>query len=820
MKSNIKKSTIAILIILSMLMTSFAILIPVQAQAVYVNAYSILLPAGVTADETYETISHLSFRPTVVGLGQSFLVNMWLQPPLHVNRGFADYTVTITKPDGTQDVIKMDSYHGDATAWFEYVADQVGTWALKFDFPGGYFPAGSYIRRREGFPDATTNFAKSIYYKPSSDGPRELIVQEKMVLSWPESPLPTDYWTRPISPENREWRTIAGNYPWPYANNYDYAGPYTLAPNTAHIVWKRQGADSGLIGGEQGSVILRGSPGNPSIIYNGRGYQTYSKPGTGMTAQTYWQCYDIRTGELYWERPLYPGESAPTHIVYERDAPRALGEVAVARESVYLASIGTRLLKYDPWTGEMLTNVTGMSGTRSSNHYVSTVQSLGGGRYRLINWTIADTDIQDTANFTQRIVSNITWPWSSLGIVDFNAGIAVNTFGITSAAAGVTYAQRIEGASLTTGQSLWNATTEDKEGTGGFFSGSTRVADQGKFAVRLNDGHFHCWDLKSGKKLWVSELTSWPWGIWGPYSIASAYGMIIYGQYDGVAAYDWNTGKIAWHYVYEAPSPYEAPYTGPAGETVMPFSSAVRIADGKVYACNGEHTPSQPIARGWGLHCINATTGEGMWHVSGYADIGVVADGYFTASAKYDGYMYVFGKGKSQTTVTAPDVAIPRGSSVVIKGSVLDLSPAQPSTPCVSKESMATYMEYLHMQRTIDGIWHNETLTGVPVTLTAIGSDDTVIDIGMVTTNGYYGTFSKSWTPPKEGDYEIIASFLGDDSYGSSAASTAVGVVEAPAATVTPTPVQMPPFETYIAGSTIAIIIAIALVGLILKKRP
>jgi hypothetical protein len=89
----------------------------------------------------------------------------------------------------------------------------------------------------------------------------------------------------------------------------------------------------------------------------------------------------------------------------------------------------------------------------------------------------------------------------------------------------------------------------------------------------------------------------------------------------------------------------------------------------------------------------------------------------------YDGYLYWFGKGKSATTVTAPDIVVSKGTGVVIRGTVLDLSPAQPGTPCVSKDSMSTQMEYLHMQKPIDGMWHNLTMTGVPVALTAIGSD-------------------------------------------------------------------------------------------------
>jgi len=159
----------------------------------------------------------------------------------------------------------------------------------------------------------------------------------------------------------------------------------------------------------------------------------------------------------------------------------------------------------------------------------------------------------------------------------------------------------------------------------------------------------------------------------------------------------------------------------------------------------------------------------------------------------------------------------------VIKGTVLDLSPAQPGTPCVSKDSMATQMEYLHMQHPIDGVGHNIQMTGVPVVLTAIGSDGTVIDLGTATTNAYYGTFSKSWTPPTEGHYEIIATFAGDDSYGSSAASTAVSVGPAPSTENTPAEVVVPDYTMTIIYAAIAIIIAVAIAVaiavLVLRKR-
>ena len=57
------------------------------------------------------------------------------------------------------------------------------------------------------------------------------------------------------------------------------------------------------------------------------------------------------------------------------------------------------------------------------------------------------------------------------------------------------------------------------------------------------------------------------------------------------------------------------------------------------------------------------------------------------------------------------------------------------------------------------GLWNNETIRGVPVTLTAIGSDGSVTNIGTVTSNGYYGSFTCPWTPAKQDTYTIAASF-------------------------------------------------------------
>jgi hypothetical protein len=201
---------------------------------------------------------------------------------------------------------------------------------------------------------------------------------------------------------------------------------------------------------------------------------------------------------------------------------------------------------------------------------------------------------------------------------------------------------------------------------------------------------------------------------------------------------------------------------------------------------------------------------------------GACADGYATFSDTYNGYMYVLGKGKSEMTVTAGPKTIAQGDSVVIEGTITDLSAAQPGTPCVSEDSMGAYMSYLHLQSQMQNLLHPDTVTGVPVSIDAIDPNGNFVHIADVTSD-VSGSYSYMWKPDAVGKYDVTAAFVGSPSYGSSFAETAVGVTEAPA-TSTPMPTQqatvLPPYDLYIIGVGIAIIIAVAIATvLILRKK-
>ena len=839
MKSLINKRKLPAIIAIILLLTSITLVtlqVPVKAEVIpgteggtpdTQSVWSTTIPQGETVNWTFNPVAYLSITPNPVGIGQFVLVNMWSTPPPAANRYLAGFTVTFIKPDGTEDVIgPMHSYVADGTCWFEYIVDQVGTWKAKFDFPGQFFPAGLYRNGVingtgpvVGFMGGAGSRYDAQYYKPASTGWQNFTVQNELVNSW-YSPLPTDYWTRPISLNNREWNVIAGNYPW--GEQYlgggmsgapRYLGPYITSSSTGHIVWKRQDAfPVGIIGAEAGIYGNKASATTPSVIFEGRCYATQTVQWYNGSFLSCAVSYDLRTGQMYYMNPTAAPFYGMTPSFIEYTMGTSLEVVGGGETNTVTGALWTisgsgsnaRLYRINPLTGAIMSNYTALSGTYH-NGYVISFQNLGNSskpNYRIVNWTIAGTN----ATYL-KVVSNISSVFGSLGQVDWQTSTSISQgrFVFGSVDGG-----RLTGYSLLSGQLLYNFTTEETP-----FNPGTAVADQGKYFCVMENRFVECFDAPTGKLLWKSPETEYPWGDFWGYSQASAYGLFLAFGYAGIYAFDWDTGAIVWHYAASAPA-YESPYTFNTS-TVYSFTGTPLIADGKLYIDNNEHTPSAPYTRGWGFYCINMTDGKLIWKLDEPMVAGAMADGYTTASDGYRGTMYVFGKGKSATTVQAPLTAINQGQSVVITGTVTDLSAAQPGAACVSEESMGAYMSYLHLQSQLPS-----SCTGVPVSIDAIDPNGNYIHIATVTSD-IAGTYSCMWKPDNVGKYTVTATFAGSPAYGSSWAETAVGIVEA-ATTATPAPtatITMPPFETYFIGTAAVIVIAIAVATiLLLRKRP
>ena len=212
------------------------------------------------------------------------------------------------------------------------------------------------------------------------------------------------------------------------------------------------------------------------------------------------------------------------------------------------------------------------------------------------------------------------------------------------------------------------------------------------------------------------------------------------------------------------------------------------------------------------MHCINATTGEEVWTIDGYGTQGgmAIADGYMIYLNLYDMQIYCVGKGPSALTVDAPGVAIVEGESMMITGTVTDQSPGAVGTPAVSDAVMGDWMEYLYMQKPMP-----MDATGVEVVLEVFDPNGNFYEIGT-TTSDTEGNYGLMWTPDVPGEYMVLASFLGSESYWGSHDSTYVGVVDAPEPTPEPeaTPASMT--DTYVLGMGAAGLAAIIVIGLVL----
>ncbi len=205
-----------------------------------------------------------------------------------------------------------------------------------------------------------------------------------------------------------------------------------------------------------------------------------------------------------------------------------------------------------------------------------------------------------------------------------------------------------------------------------------------------------------------------------------------------------------------------------------------------------------------------------------------MGDGIIATMDTYNQMIYAIGKGPTSTTVTAPDIGVQPGTSVTIKGKVMDVSPGTiddpiklrfpNGVPAVSDDSISDWMLYVYKQ-----FARPTNATGVEVTISVLDSNGNYRNIGT-TTSSADGFFSYSWMPDITGEYKVYASFAGSAAYYGSHAESAFTVDEAPEPTAAPTQPPASVVEQYFIPSVVAIILVIILIGVVLmlmvRKRP
>ena len=804
-------------------------------------AITLVLPAtnAQSTSRTKKTYAVCGLMPEKVGVGQETLLFIGITDYLlNPDEGWAGLTVTVTKPDGTTDT--LGPYRTDSTGATgdAYIPEDVGNYTFQTHFPAQWYNWTSP-------PMFDSQLYGSIWYEASDSEIVTLEVQADPVPIYPGSPLPSNYWERPIDAQHREWSTVAGNWLETPRNMY---APYNDGPESAHILWAKPLTSGGLAGGEMGdhsynvgdayegkwsgSVIING------ILY----YNRFASGFGGGWAQQGVVAVDLRTGEELWFRnntrvafgqTLY-WDSFNMHGVFNY-----LWETKSTFDMTTFTSV-TTWNAYDPFTGEWQYSI---SNIPSSGQMFGATYTLRGSKGEIYIYNI---DLQkgwaalwnstrvvlysasgmsegswgSAANTQRTFDGKNGYEWNKtipIGLPGSIGGV-LNDLVFGSTAGGINMGDKpiaLWAFSLKPGQEgtlLYNTTWQPPAGDLDIEVGEVSLEDGVFTLVAQETRQVWGFDLNTGKKLWGPTKPQALLQIYG-ISGAIADGKLFSTGYGGVVyCYDVKTGTELWSYKVEDP------YNEILWSTNWPMFVAF-ITDGKIYLAHNEHSPVNPLPRGAPFLCLDIENGTKVWDLpirsTSWGGQPIIGDGIIAMYNTYDNQIYALGKGQTATTVSASPKVSTNGDGILIEGAVTDQSPGAKDTPAVSDESMTEWMKHIYLQFEIPA-----NVTGVAVSLDAMDPNGNPVHIGDVTSD-MSGTFKKLWVPDISGEYTVTATFVGSKGYYSSYAETAIGVESAPQNTPTATTnaVTMADIQTYFIGIAIAIILAIAIVGVLLLRR-
>ena len=831
-----------------------------------------------------KTYPFIGAVPNPVGVGQEVLLHVGITDNLETaDQGWEGLSITIERPDGqtdTIDDIKTDSTGGTGRM---YVPDIEGTYYVQ-----GHFPEQVCEDGVAGFFGVT--ILPGTTMEESDSEVLELIVTAEPIEIYPAHPLPTEYWTRPIDAQQREWAQVSGS--WLETPDNKYA-PYNDAPETAHVLWTKPFTTGGVAGGalDNGAELTDHAfecgdayegkfgagffgGGNPLIIAGKLYYEKYA--GNDDFKET--ACVDLHTGEELWSRPLLDNRTFTRGQLMYWDSYDYHGVY-----DYLIAQVGGGFFDptppswhfFDPWTGDWvyaLTNIPSGSMTRSAKGefliytvdrqngwmtmwnssnipqlYASTqLGSMGIGQWQPMGKTVGATDpVLDW--FGNPVVTPQT-PFGVAGIQwneTIPQGLAGGVIGIMD--------DRIVGGSVSrTEVSLWGLNIDPNDGaigrvifentwtapseweTGSLSistAGISSVSEGGIVALYSKEERKHYgFSTEDGTYLWVTDEPEHYLNIYTPtVEPAISYDNELY--YNGGAGgvlycYDAQTGDRLWK--YHANDPYS--------EILWAndwWLSILFISDGKIYLGHEEHSPIDPKPRGAPFTCLNATTGEEIWRINGafrqthWGGHALIGDGIIATQDTYNQRVWAIGKGPSETKVSIQNDVITHGDSVLVKGMVTDVSPGTNDAaltmrfpngvPAVCDANMSDWMLYVYKQfaRPAD-------VMGVEVVVSVLDPNGNAYEVGT-TTSDASGFFKLMFTPLVPGEYTVIATFEGSEAYYGSFAETAVGVVEAPAATPEPTPEPATAADLYFLpmsiGTIIAVIVVLVLLVLMMFRK-
>jgi hypothetical protein len=689
-------------------------------------------PKADAARDYYTTWLYVATNHQSIGVGQQILLVAWTasMPPdigessglvasPNGRAGWDGMKVTVTRPDGTNET--LDYPHSDPVGanWVTYSPLDVGNYSFQAFFPSTW-------------KNTTTN---QYYYSSAISNIGTFTAQQEPIQPWQETPLPTDYWTRPLYSANRGWYILAGDW-LGTASGAQNVGPtsrfgYGKGPETAHIMWTKPYYAGGIMDARFDDVgyqttHYQGLTFEP-IIMNGKIY--YNARDTAHGSQGSY-AVDLYTGEtlFYINKTLSFGQ------IYNYDSPNQHGGFAYLWRTSGATINNPGGVNGTIW--EMLDGVTGNSICKIANvtsggtavygkdgsilrYNLVTLGTTAAPKYYLQVWNSSATPSELLGD-----TGTNYWQWRPgtggrgqlLGgeyVHDGSKGFSLNVsipsiLAPTNTRANQTGTIRavreddlviigttglnderglapgwLMAVSLKQGQEgtkLWDITYTPPSSTGNRTITLVHVdPDDGifLFSDRM-ERRWYGYSLETGKSIWTGE----PEPAYHYFGMNSfIYQGMLFCQGDGMAAgeliaYNVTTGTVLWKY-----TPAQVGFESPYGNYPI---SVTCIADGKIYLSSGEHSPTQPLWRGSYLRCINVSNGLELWKILHWAVVqsagltqGMVVpgDGYLVGLNFYDNQIYCYGKGPSATTIEAPTTATSAGSTVIIEGTVTDQSP-------------------------------------------------------------------------------------------------------------------------------------------------
>jgi hypothetical protein len=206
------------------------------------------LPSVKAADTNYYSYVYCSVTPDLIGVNQEVVLVMWtsdMPPDVGEQAGdvpggraaWYDVGWYVTDPEGNTETLTIDKTDPVGGAYYIYTPSKIGTYTLQAWFPETV---------------KTELDGDRLIYSAAESHEVTFTVTEEQREPWPEAPLPTGYWTRPINSASREWYILGGNWltqaTWMGSAGTRPAGAYGgttdrfvygKGTESAHILWTK-----------------------------------------------------------------------------------------------------------------------------------------------------------------------------------------------------------------------------------------------------------------------------------------------------------------------------------------------------------------------------------------------------------------------------------------------------------------------------------------------------------------------------------------------------------------------------------------------------